>query len=196
MRKHRGRPFGTMVVLAGALFGLSACGPGTTTPNADGTQVTEQPGRAIQLVLALVPGQSTEQDVTGELGEPGGTEEPLAGEWTWLYSLNEDGSSYARVTLDTSSSLRIVKAVEVIQPAVTVAELEAAIGEPDLVYEDLAAEHSVLAYPVLGIEAQVPADPMQPDETVSLLKRGPSQSVQSYLALLEGRPEVRIIKSP
>lgn len=98
------------LILAGELLlGLSACGRGSATPNANGPGSTEVATRAMQIVLSLVPGQSTEDDVRTELGEPGGTEEPLVGEWTWLYPLSDDGLSYARITLDTSSSLRIVK---------------------------------------------------------------------------------------
>lgn len=75
-------------------------------------------------------------------------------------------------------------------------ELAAAIGEPVIIYEDLTSERSVLAYPVLGIEAQTLADPVLLGAAVDQIRRGASQTVQSYLDTMRGRSDVRIIKAP
>lgn len=179
------------MLMTGMLLALSGCNGGTS-----GTESPEAAHPAMQIITALVPGQSTEQIVRSELGEPGGTEEPLQGEWTWLYPLSESGDSYARVTLDTSSTVRIVKSVEVVEPQLTVDDLTAELGAPDVIFEELTGDRSVLAFPLLGIEAVVPGDPNQPDSVVSSLQRGPTQSVQAYLNALEQRSDVRIIQRP
>lgn len=181
-----------LVCLVFPLVGISCGRAGETTP----VSTLSPASRALMgLMWALTPGMSTQDEVVGLLGEAAGTEEPLLGEWTWLYRPDEVPGAMLRIAFDTSASPPVVLWVEATEIELNYGELEAELGAPEVVYQPEAAE-VYLAYPDRGFGARVATAEPQPLEQVTLLRREAARSVEDLLGALSARPGVRILRAP
>jgi hypothetical protein len=151
----------------------------------------------MDLMWALTPGMSTQDEVVALLGEAAGTEEPLVGEWTWLYRPGEVPGALLRVTFDTNASPSVVLRAEATEMELTYAELEADLGAPVAVYQiEGEPGETYLAYPDRGFQARVATADPQPLEPVTLLRREAARSVEDLLAVLSAIPGVRVLRAP
>ena len=170
---------------------------GRTTPMPPVSTLSPSARALMDLMWGLTPGMSTQDEVIGLLGEAAGTEEPLLGEWTWLYQPPEVPGALLRVTFDTDAAPSFVLGAEVTEMELTFAELEAELGEPVVVYQ-LEGEQAAtyLAYPDQGFVARVDSADPEPMDPVTLLRREAGRSVQDLLEALRGVAEARVLRSP
>ncbi len=174
-----------------------ACGRANETPAPPVTTLSPSSQALMDLMWAITPGMSTQDEVVGLLGEAAGTEEPLVGEWTWLYRPEDVPGALLRVTFDTHTSPSVVLRAEATEIELNFAELEAELGAPVIVYEFEGEPGEIyMAYPDRGFQARLATADPQPLEQVTQLRREAARSGEDLLAILSALPGVRILRAP
>jgi hypothetical protein len=171
-----------------------ACGRANETPAPPVTTLSPSSQALLDLMWAITPGMSTQDEVVGLLGEAAGTEEPLLGEWTWLYRPDGVPGTLLRVTFDTGGSPPVVLRVEATEIELNYGGLEAELGAPVVVYQVEGEPGEIyMAYPDRGFTARLATADPQPLEQVTLLRREAARSVEDLLRVLSAQPGVSVL---
>lgn len=185
-----------MVILVTA-----ACGAPTTEALPTSIPACSNEGLTMSTFLAITPEQTSQLEIEGLLGEADGIEEPLLGEWIWVYLCAESVDTRFRITFNTSNRPFKVSKLNIYNPKLDVADLINQFDLPELVYKEgtenqteKAAKYT-FAYPNKGIFASTISDsePAHFNEVIEIYKESP-QNMEQFLAELAERTDIEIIE--
>lgn len=181
----------------------SACSASTSRTQLASTPACSKKGLTVATILTITPEQTSQSEIESLLGDADGTEEPLLGEWTWIYLCDESGDTTVRITFNTSNSPFKVSRLNYYNPKINIADLISQFGSPQLVYKENPETQTegvakyTFAYPSIGLFAStiLASVPTPSDEVTEIYKEMPKNTEQ-FLAELKQQTYVEIIEWP